>query len=138
MSLRRHGPAMSISTSSMAPRNVRQRRQWPCWTGSPPLKANFRLPWFHAAMKVLLVEDDMDIGNGVRVALTDQGMTVVWVRRLADALASLETAAHDIVLLDLGLPDGDGIALLQRLRRERKTLPVLILTARDSLADKLL
>lgn len=89
-------------------------------------------------MNVLLIEDDMDIGNGVRIALTDQGMTVIWVRRLADALASLETVAHDIVLLDLGLPDGDGITLLQRLRRERQTLPVLILTARDSLPDKLL
>ena len=88
-------------------------------------------------MQVLLIEDDMDIGNGVRIALGDQGMTVVWVRRLSDALASLETAAHDIVLLDLGLPDGDGITLLQRLRRERQTLPVLILTARDSLSDKL-
>jgi two-component system, OmpR family, response regulator QseB len=89
-------------------------------------------------MKVLLIEDDMDIGNGVRIALTDQGMTVVWVRRLADALVSLETATHDIVLLDLGLPDGDGISLLQRMRRERQSLPVLILTARDALSDKLL
>jgi two-component system response regulator QseB len=89
------------------------------------------------AMKVLLIEDDMDIGNGVRIALTDQGMTVVWVRRVADALVSLETATHDIVLLDLGLPDGDGISILQRLRRERQSLPVLILTARDSLNDKL-
>jgi two-component system response regulator QseB len=89
-------------------------------------------------MNVLLIEDDIDIGNGVRIALADQGMTVIWVRRLADALASLEVTAHDIVLLDLGLPDGDGITLLQRLRRERKTLPVLILTARDSLSDKLL
>ena len=89
-------------------------------------------------MNVLLVEDDIDIGNGVRIALGDQGMTVVWVRRLADALDSLETAAHDIVLLDLGLPDGDGLSLLQRLRRERKAMPVLILTARDALEDKLL
>jgi two-component system response regulator QseB len=89
-------------------------------------------------MNVLLIEDDIDIGNGVRIALADQGMTVIWVRRLADALTSLEAVAHDIVLLDLGLPDGDGITLLQRLRRERKTLPVLILTARDSLSDKLL
>jgi two-component system response regulator QseB len=88
-------------------------------------------------MNVLLIEDDLDIGNGVRIALTDQGITVVWVRRLADALAALESAAHDIVLLDLGLPDGDGISLLQRLRRERQTLPVLILTARDALSDKL-
>jgi len=88
-------------------------------------------------MNVLLVEDDLDIGNGVRIALTDQGMTVVWVRRLADALAALEASAHDIVLLDLGLPDGDGLSLLQRLRRERQTLPVLILTARDALSDRL-
>ena len=88
-------------------------------------------------MNVLLIEDDLDIGNGVRIALTDQGITVVWVRRLADALAALESAAHNIVLLDLGLPDGDGISLLQRLRRERQTLPVLILTARDALSDKL-
>jgi two-component system, OmpR family, response regulator QseB len=88
-------------------------------------------------MKVLLIEDDMDIGSGVRIALTDQAMTVVWVRRLADALASLETTAHDIVLLDLGLPDGDGITLLQRLRRERQALPVLILSARDALTDRL-
>jgi two-component system response regulator QseB len=89
-------------------------------------------------MNVLLVEDDIDIGNGVRIALTDQGMTVLWVRRLSDAMASLETVAHDIVLLDLGLPDGDGISLLQRLRRERQSLPVLILTARDALSEKLL
>ena len=88
-------------------------------------------------MNVLLIEDDLDIGNGVRIALTDQGITVVWVRRLADALAALESAALDIMLLDLGLPDGDGISLLQRLRRERQTLPVLILTARDALSDKL-
>jgi len=88
-------------------------------------------------MNVMLIEDDLDIGNGVRIALTDQGITVVWVRRLADALAALESAALDIMLLDLGLPDGDGISLLQRLRRERQTLPVLILTARDALSDKL-
>jgi two-component system response regulator QseB len=91
-----------------------------------------------SAMNVLLVEDDIDIGNGVRIALTDQGMAVVWVRRLVDALDSLATVAHDIVLLDLGLPDGNGLSLLERLRRERKAMPVLILTARDALEDKLL
>jgi two-component system response regulator QseB len=89
-------------------------------------------------MKILLVEDDLDIGNGIRVALTDQAMTVVWVRRVTEAIAMLETAAHDIVCLDLGLPDGDGIALLKRLRRDQPALPVLIITARDSLADRLL
>jgi two-component system response regulator QseB len=89
-------------------------------------------------MKILLVEDDMDIGNGVRVALSDLGMSVVWVRRCADALQSLQDSQPDIVLLDLGLPDGDGISLLRRLRRERDPLPVLIMTARDALSDRLL
>jgi two-component system, OmpR family, response regulator QseB len=88
-------------------------------------------------MNILLVEDDIDLGSGVRIALTDQGITVTWVRRLKEALESLETAVHDIVLLDLGLPDGDGSALLAKLRRERQAVPVLILTARDALSDRL-
>jgi len=87
-------------------------------------------------MKVLLVEDDLDLGNGVRIALSGQDMEVVWVRRLADALHMLESTPCDLVLLDLGLPDGDGLALLRRLRRDRQTLPVLILTARDALEDR--
>jgi two-component system, OmpR family, response regulator QseB len=87
-------------------------------------------------MNILLIEDDIDLGSGVRIALTDQGITVTWVRRLKEALESLDTAVHDIVLLDLGLPDGDGSALLARLRRERQAVPVLILTARDALSDR--
>jgi len=88
-------------------------------------------------MKILLVEDDLDLGNGIRVALVDQGMDVTWVRRLDDAARALESGACDLVLLDLGLPDGDGIALLARLRRERRVLPALILSARDALDDRL-
>ena len=88
-------------------------------------------------MKVLLVEDDLDLGNGVRIALTGQDTEVVWVRRLVDALHTLESMPCDLVLLDLGLPDGDGLALLRRLRRDRQTLPVLILTARDALEDRI-
>lgn len=88
-------------------------------------------------MNILLVEDDIDLGSGVRIALTDQGMNVTWVRRLKEAIESLETAVHDIVLLDLGLPDGDGSALLAKVRRERQALPVLILTARDALSDRI-
>jgi len=87
-------------------------------------------------MKLLLVEDDLDIGNGVRIALGGQDMDVVWVRRLADAAHMLQSTSCDLVLLDLGLPDGDGLALLRRLRRERNPLPVLILTARDALEDR--
>jgi two-component system response regulator QseB len=88
-------------------------------------------------MKILLIEDDMDLGNGVRIALADHGLDVVWVRHLNDADTWLADDKCDLVLLDLGLPDGDGLTLLTRLRRERSELPVLILSARDSLPDRL-
>jgi two-component system response regulator QseB len=88
-------------------------------------------------MKILLIEDDLDLGNGVRIALGDQGMDVVWVRQLADAEAALHAGGCDLLLLDLNLPDGDGLQLLNRLRRERQALPVLILSARDALNDRL-
>jgi len=88
-------------------------------------------------MNILLVEDDLELGNGVRIALEDQGLTLLWVRRLGDALQALDTKPFDLVLLDLGLPDGDGLTLLARLRRDGETTPVLILTARDALADRL-
>ncbi|CDG81611.1 response regulator [Janthinobacterium agaricidamnosum] len=88
-------------------------------------------------MKILLIEDDLDLGNGVRIALSDQGMDVVWVRTLEDAGRSVEQDSCDLVLLDLGLPDGDGLQLLSRLRRDKRGLPVLILSARDALGDRL-
>jgi two-component system, OmpR family, response regulator len=88
-------------------------------------------------MHVLLVEDDLDFGNGIRTALADQSIDVVWVRRLTEAMTALDTRAPDIVLLDLGLPDGDGITLVTHLRRRHEPLPVLIMTARDALSDRL-
>ncbi len=87
-------------------------------------------------MHILLVEDDLDLGNGVRIALTDQGMNVVWVRRLQDARRALRSEACDLVVLDLGLPDGDGLELVTSVRQQRRDLPLLILTARDSLDDR--
>lgn len=89
------------------------------------------------SMKILLIEDDLDLGNGVRIALNDQGMEVVWVRQLDHALRHLDADICDLVLLDLGLPDGDGLTLLTRLRRERQDLPVIIMSARDALGDRL-
>lgn len=88
-------------------------------------------------MNILLVEDDPELGSGVRIALVDQGFSVVWVRRLDEARHELEDSLTDLVLLDLGLPDGDGLTLLKGLRCDHKTLPVLVLTARDALADRL-
>jgi two-component system, OmpR family, response regulator QseB len=88
-------------------------------------------------MKILLIEDDLDLGNGVRIALANQGMEAVWVRTLDDARRQLGTAGCDLVLLDLGLPDGDGLTLLAHIRRTCQGLPVLILSARDALSDRL-
>ncbi len=89
-------------------------------------------------MKILLIEDDMDLGNGIRIALTDQGMEVTWVRQLADAQRQLEQRGFDLLLLDLGLPDGDGMSLVASLRRGRERVPILILSARDALSERLL
>jgi two-component system, OmpR family, response regulator QseB len=88
-------------------------------------------------MNILLIEDDIELGNGVRIALEDQGLHVTWVRRLQEAVQALDTTPCDLVLLDLGLPDGSGLTLLTRLRRDRQVTPVLILTARDSLEDRI-
>ena len=95
-------------------------------------------PCLNTGMKILLIEDDMDLGNGVRIALADQGMDVTWVRQLSDAQQQLGQRGFDLLLLDLGLPDGDGMTLLATLRREREGVPILILSARDALADRLL
>ena len=90
-------------------------------------------------MRILLVEDDIELGNGVRGALAAHAIQVVWVRQLADALAQVGATPptrFDLVILDLGLPDGDGLTLVTRLRAQQQTLPVLILTARDALEDR--
>lgn len=88
-------------------------------------------------MKILLIEDDLDLGNGVRIALSDQGFDVIWVRRKEDALHQLEVGVPELILLDLGLPDGDGMSLMTRLRQQLKGIPVIILTARGTLQDRL-
>jgi two-component system, OmpR family, response regulator QseB len=90
----------------------------------------------YSRMNVLLVEDDPELGSGVRIALMNEGMSVIWARRLAEAERELGSDLIDLVLLDLGLPDGDGLGLLRSLRQDNKALPVLVLTARDALADR--
>ena len=88
-------------------------------------------------MKILLIEDDLDLGNGVRIALADQGFDVIWVRRKEDALHQLDACVPELILLDLGLPDGDGMGLMTCLRQQFKGIPVIILTARGTLQDRL-
>lgn len=87
-------------------------------------------------MRVLLVEDDTMIGESLREALRRQGMACDWVRdgRAADAV--LVSERFDAVLLDLGLPQRDGLAVLRDLRARGDTTPVIVLTARDALPDK--
>ncbi len=87
-------------------------------------------------MRVLLVEDDPMIGQGLSKALGAEGMSVDWVRDGADASAALTDRAYSIILLDLGLPDAEGFDLLKSARRNGLKTPVLVITARDGLDDR--
>jgi two-component system response regulator QseB len=88
-------------------------------------------------MRVLLVEDDAMIGEAVRLGLKKQGLTVDWVKDGLSAKAALATEPFDLVLLDLGLPGMDGLQVLRHARSSGKTVPILILTARDSVTDRI-
>lgn len=86
-------------------------------------------------MYLLLVEDDLALGNAL-LKLLKAHYRVEWVRALAAARSHFEAAEPDLVLLDLGLPDGDGLQWLRQLRHQGRQLPVLILSARDQLDDR--
>ncbi|NUO88612.1 MAG: response regulator transcription factor [Cupriavidus sp.] len=92
-------------------------------------------------MRVLLVEDDAMIGESVKLALRQEGFAVDWVRDGDAGLAAASTAAdglacYDLILLDLGLPRRPGLEVLRALRARGVPTPVLILTARDAVADR--
>lgn len=88
-------------------------------------------------MRILLVEDDGMIGEAVRLGLRRQGMAVDWVQDGEAARAALKVEGFDLMLLDLGLPKMDGLQVLRWLRSTGSTMPVLILTARDSVDDRI-
>lgn len=88
-------------------------------------------------MHVLLVEDDLDLGPALQKSLKLEGISSVWRRRAEDAVHTLEDERFDCVLLDLSLPDGDGLNLLTRWRRQSAQLPIIIITARGTLQDRL-
>ena len=88
-------------------------------------------------MKILMIEDDLAIGQALLSVFQDEGHSAVWLRMAADAQARIRDEAFDAVVLDLGLPDGDGNDLLRTLRADGVRLPVLIISARDSLQDRL-
>ncbi len=88
-------------------------------------------------MRIFLLEDDLAIGRALQTVLHNEGHEVTWLRLGGDAARLLGDTAFDVMLLDLGLPDCDGAALLRRLRAAGHTVPVLVITARDSLEDRL-
>jgi DNA-binding response OmpR family regulator len=87
-------------------------------------------------MKLLLVEDDALLGDGVRAGLKQAGFAVDWAQDGLAAKVALESEEYDLLLLDLGLPKLSGMDLLKLVRAKRASLPVLILTARDTVADR--
>ena len=88
-------------------------------------------------MRLLLVEDDPMIGRAVRQGLGDAGFAVDWVMDGNAAERALANGVYELALLDLGLPGQDGMALLKRLRHSGNAVPVLIVTARDAVADRI-
>lgn len=88
-------------------------------------------------MRVLLVEDDRMIAEGVRKALRGDGWAADWVADGAAALSAIALEQYDMVLLDLGLPKRDGLDVLRSLRQGGNRLPVMIITARDAVADRI-
>ena len=87
-------------------------------------------------MRLLLVEDDEMLGSGVQAGLSQAGFAVDWVKDGAAAELFLDAEEYDLLILDLGLPKRDGMAVLRALRDAGKELPVLILTARDAVEDR--
>lgn len=88
-------------------------------------------------MRILVVEDDLMIGSAVRQGLLAAGFAVDWVRDGRAAELALADVQHDLMLLDLGLPKKDGITVLKELRARAVGLPVLVMTARDAVADRI-
>ena len=88
-------------------------------------------------MRALLVEDDEMIGRGLVQALGDVGIVVDWVKNGADGEAALIDPSYSIALLDLILPGQSGMEVLHKLRKRRAQIPVIIISARDSIGDRL-
>ncbi len=87
-------------------------------------------------MRLLIIEDEARIAEILRSALSRAGFAADAVGRCSDARAALATSPYDAVILDLGLPDGDGLALLKAMRARGSPLPVLVLTARDAVEHR--
>jgi len=87
-------------------------------------------------MRLLLIEDNPRLGEAIAAGLGREGFAVDWRRTLDEAFEARELATYDLILLDLGLPDGDGLELIRRVRRARDATPILVITARGELGDR--
>lgn len=87
-------------------------------------------------MRILLAEDDALLGDGICAGLKQEGYTVDWVKDGSTADSVIKTETFDLVLLDIGLPRLSGIEVLKTMRSRGDTLPVLLLTARDAVSDR--
>lgn len=88
-------------------------------------------------MRILLVEDDHLVGDGIQVGLTKQGFTVDWVRDVDSAQSAMKTDQFDVIVLDIGLPRISGLDFLRSLRSQSNTIPVLLLTAKSAVEDRI-
>ncbi|WP_438863127.1 response regulator [Neptunicella sp.] len=88
-------------------------------------------------MRILLVEDDRQLAEGLQKSLRSEGFAVDWVDSGKNAIHAAGMGECDMVILDLGLPDLDGIEVLKAIRKQKSGTPVLVLTARDSTQDKI-
>jgi two-component system response regulator QseB len=88
-------------------------------------------------MHILIMEDDLDLGFALQQALKMEGVSSAWLRRVADVPFPFDAQEFDCVLLDLSLPDGAGLDVLTRWRRAGVAVPIIIITARSALADRL-
>ncbi len=88
-------------------------------------------------LRVLLVEDDQVLGEALRDHVAAAGHAVDWFTRILDAGAATDTVSYGLILLDLRLPDGEGLALLRALRGRGDGTPVIILTAHDQISDRI-
>jgi len=87
-------------------------------------------------MRLLLVEDDPLLGDGIQQSLTQDGYNVDWLKNGKQGLHAILTEDYSLVILDLGLPEMDGIEILNKVRNKKVSVPILILTARDTVEDR--
>lgn len=101
------------------------------------LTAGWRGRFEDRVLRVLLIEDDRMVGAAIEQALKDAAYAVDWVRDSETALLAAASESYEVLLLDLGLPNADGRDILRRLRADGRKLPIIIVTARDAIDDRI-